>query len=460
MMSRPPGLRQRAVGGIADQQVAEAVGLIACEARLVGAYDVAAHEHREAALEEAVRHLGGELADRAEVELRALHRGQHEHGTFIARKSLQPVGEQRVDRRRHLDVEEAVGRHPAAAVPAEQVVVDEQREQLLGEQRVAVGGPGDPRRGVGRQGPAPEQVGDELPAVAVAERLEQQGVDVEPAAAPAGTGIHELGPRKPDEQDRRVAREVGEVFDQPEERRLGPLQVVEDDHERPALRERLEELAHGPRGRLAGAGPGGAEAERLEDQLADQLGLLLAGHEGRDRRARRLRPRSARAQDLLHDLGQRPVGDALAVGQAVAVQHRRLRAELVRELLHETRLADAGRPDDRQQVARPVLDDPREGVAQRGQRPLAADERRVEAARGGGEDGVACRLGRAEDSLLHHPLLQGRVAALCPCFVPHGSTDARVRRRVVRGLRFRRRRRRDTGHRASVMRPRRRGRRR
>ena len=120
--------------------------------------------------------------------------------------------------------------------------------------------------------------------------------------------VEELGPRRAEQQDRRVARLLGQVLDERQERRLGPLQVVEDDHERAALRDPLEELAHRPGGHLAGAGAAAAETERVEDQLADQVGLVLAGQELGDRSARRLRGgRLLAAQDLAHDLGQRPV---------------------------------------------------------------------------------------------------------------------------------------------------------
>ena len=96
----------------------------------------------------------------------------------------------------------------------EQVVVDQHCQQLLGEQRVAVGGLGDPRRRVGGQWPAAEQVRDQRPAVAVVERLEQHRRGVELAAAPAGMAVEELGPRHAEQQDRRVARELGQVLDE------------------------------------------------------------------------------------------------------------------------------------------------------------------------------------------------------------------------------------------------------
>ena len=52
-----------------------------------------------------------------------------------------------------------------------------------------------------------------------------------------------------------------------EERRLRPVEVFEDDHEGPALRERLEQPANRPEDLLAGA-PGAAEADRVRHQVA------------------------------------------------------------------------------------------------------------------------------------------------------------------------------------------------
>ena len=268
--------------------------------------------------------------------------------------------------------------------------------------------------------------GDQEPAIAVAERLEEHRGRIELAAAPAGVSVEELGPRQAEQQDRRVARELGEVFDEAEERRLRPLQIVEDDHERAAPCQRLEELANGPRRRFARTGAGAAETERLEDQLGDQARLLLAVEELCDRGARRLRAGgSLAAQDLPHDLGQRPVRDALPVRQAVPVQDGRLCAELAGELLHEARLADPGRPQQRQEMAGAVVHDAREDVPERIELVLATDQRRIEAAGPCvvlGRGNVGSGLGRAEDSFLHHLSSRARVGRSAAPGVAHAGT--------------------------------------
>ena len=61
------------------------------------------------------------------------------------------------------------------------------------------------------------------------ERLEQDRRRVQLAAAPAGSQLEQLGPGDAEEEDRRVARPVGDVLDQVEEDRLRPLDVVEHE---------------------------------------------------------------------------------------------------------------------------------------------------------------------------------------------------------------------------------------
>ena len=78
-----------------------------------------------------------------------------------------------------------------------------------------------------------------------AERLEQERRRVQLAAAPAGSDVEQLGARDAEEEDRRVAREVGDVLDEVDEDRLGPLQVVDDDDLRPLRGACLEQPPEG-----------------------------------------------------------------------------------------------------------------------------------------------------------------------------------------------------------------------
>ena len=231
----------------------EAVRLVAGEARAVGPDQVAADERGEIALKRGVRQLGSELAERAAVEQRALDGRPHEERALALGQALEPRGEQRVDRLRDAQVAEVAGDDPAAVVPHEALVVDEHREQLLGEQRVAVGEPGDPRLHRAGSGPPPSRFAISRRESSSLQRLERRRRRVALAAAPVGMDVEQLGSRHAEQEDRSVARVVREVVDEVDEGRLRPLEVVEDDDERARLRERLEELAHGPE-RLLAAG--------------------------------------------------------------------------------------------------------------------------------------------------------------------------------------------------------------
>ena len=78
------------------------------------------------------------------------------------------------------------------------------------------------------------------------ERLEQRGRCIQLAAAPGGSHVEQLGPCHAQQQDRSVPAEIGDVLDEVEERRLAPVQVVEDDDDRPLGGASLEQLAEGP----------------------------------------------------------------------------------------------------------------------------------------------------------------------------------------------------------------------
>src|SRR5436190_13448649 len=213
-----------------------------------------------------------------------------------------------------------------------------------------------------------EEICDQLAAVAVAQRFEQDRGRVELAAAPAPTFVEQLGAPDTEKQRRGIAREVRDVLDEIEKRGLAPVDVVENDDERLSPRDRLEKLPQCPKGVLVPAGPTerdatlsstarAAEAERLGHALGDELGLRLTFDLGRDR----LDPLpvvsvGASANSVAHDLGDRPVGDALTVREAAAPEDSHVRAEPADELLHEPRLAHACGAEHREQVTGSICD--------------------------------------------------------------------------------------------------------
>ena len=66
------------------------------------------------------------------------------------------------------------------------------------------------------------------------------------AAAQSAVRLEELRAGGADDEQRRVARRVGEVLEELEQGRLGPVDVLDHDHERPVAGETLEDAADRP----------------------------------------------------------------------------------------------------------------------------------------------------------------------------------------------------------------------
>ena len=169
------------------------------------------------------------------------------------------------------------------------------------------------------------------------------------------------------------------MVDQLEQRLLGPVDVLEDEHERLLLRNPLGPLAGSPgdflraRLRLHRFEDPGREPEQVGHGLvlAERPKLLdrdiervVVGDPGR----------------ALDHLGERPVGDTLSVGQAAAREDG-CALEALDELAREPALADAGLAVDREQVGAPVAQRAVVGVAQQLELRVAPDERRLKRAR-------------------------------------------------------------------------------
>ena len=181
--------------------------------------------------------------------------------------------------------------------------------------------------------------------------------------------VQQLRPRETEEQQRRVTRERCDALDQIEERRLGPVDVVEDYDERPPPRERLEQAARGPCDLVRAAGGG-----RLEP-FRDCGRIRLAGQRGFDAGARRI------SEAALHELRERPECDPLAVRQAAASDD--VGAETADELGGKPRLADPGRPGERNECRPARTHDALERLRELCELVGAADERSVAAPRHG-----------------------------------------------------------------------------
>ena len=149
------------------------------------------------------------------------------------------------------------------------------------------------------------------------------------------------------EQDRSTSREIGDVLDELEEDRLAPLDVVEEADERLHNGIRLQQLAKRP-GDLIRSG-GRADVELAQHDL--------------ERVARGLVREDLSSAELLHDLHDRPVRDALPVRETPPLHHSYV-AQRAEELVNEPRLAHARRAENREEVARARAHDVVEGVVE------------------------------------------------------------------------------------------------
>src|SRR5205814_9088196 len=147
---------------------------------------------------------------------------------------VEPRGEDGGDRRRDGDVR-ALAQH---------------REQLLEEERVSLRNVVDPRERLRLGGCAFDEISEERSRLALVQRAEQDRRRVQLAAAPGRARLEQFGAGEADEENRRFARVVGKVLDELEQRRLGPVHVLEDENERGLARGRLEQLADRAEGLL------------------------------------------------------------------------------------------------------------------------------------------------------------------------------------------------------------------
>ncbi len=250
-------------------------------------------------------------------------------------------------------------------------------QQLLGEERVAAGaleeGVGDRARGVRAEDP--EQLGaqleprerldleapDPLEALHVGEERPQRVAAVQLVRA-VGRDQHEpLAPRGAQQEREEVAG-----------RAVGPVEVLDDEHERRlvghAPEQRQQHLEQARLGELRVAGGGGHPGL---GQQPGQLGATLAGQLDHRLRAQLALQLPQRADD-------RGVGQlALAQLDAVAGQDARPgRASALRVLGRQAALADA-RLARHQQGARLFRGRARQGMVEGGQLLGSADESRA-----------------------------------------------------------------------------------
>ena len=349
-----PRLRDRLVRRVADQQVPEAEGVLARERRA-----------RRGGSAPCARAPSGPTARaRARPRVRARgpaptknvltdHGRRLEHDALLRREAVEPRGQQRLDRRRDRDGRKSSTATPPAVLADEASVVDQHRERLLDEQRVALGRSGDALDElVGELRPTPRRFAISVAGLFVGERLERHGRRVQLAAAPRrAVASSRSGARHAHQQDRRAARPVRDVLD-----------AGRGTWARPSgcRRTRAPAVARGRAPRRSGGSPrrspprprASAIAHELRHAPADELLVLVALEHRADLRLDDLgQVEVGEPGGLLDRLDHRAVRDALAVGQAPSRSTVGAAVDDRQELLDQTGLPDARGPEDREELA-------------------------------------------------------------------------------------------------------------
>ena len=257
---------------------------------------------------------------------------------------------------------------------------------FLGIERIAVGTREDARPKLRGEHASLEVSGEKAPDVVVSKWADRDRGGIALAAGPARSSIQELGPRSRDDQDRHTRRPVGEVVDEVEQPVVRPLEILEDEHERPPLRDRLEQPP--PRRERLARTSGGCRVGRAEPHERacgshDPVPLRLVGHEPvnpcHELAGRCLRVVALQDPELgLDDLAERPVADALPVRQRPPLppcNQLLVCVDDLEELGDQAALADARNADERHELGGQLGAAAFEGVREEPALSLTSDQR-------------------------------------------------------------------------------------
>ena len=330
--------------------------------------------------------IAGHSADRrkaVERERLAEHRRLLHEPALVLGKTVEPGGDEGVQRLGDLELRDRAG-DPIAAVAGahDDAAVEQHPRRLDRVQRHTLSRRRDACDRVRRQ--SRHHSRDELRHGLSAERLERERCE-RPRRRPPARTIAELWPRERDHEQAVIARPLHQVGDEREQRLVGPLHVLEDEHDGQALGHRLEEPAPGREEAFAVAVGDLRQPQQMAQRRHHPVAVLRVGHPFAHH-GLELGPGCGGRLVLgdpgahAHHLAQCPECDPVAVGQAAAAVPEHLVGEAVRVLLElprQARLADAGDAGDVDEMRAPALGRV-EQVLQQAQLALPADERWVE----------------------------------------------------------------------------------
>src|SRR5439155_18725016 len=280
---------------------------------------------------------------------------------------------------------------PAAVLPLERSPLGQVTERLLEEEGVAAGA-------------FRQEFGDRIRQLAVraargegAARVERQRPELDLAVAvwvelarplaEAPGAVLPLGPVQEEERDGGLLGHAQRLLEQLEGRLVRPVEILEDEAERPLVGEPAHELREDVEGLTLDALPvqltdalGGVGLQRDPEEAREEwvdvvrvpaeevreLGLEIEADAGLGRRR-------AHAQPFAQEVADRPVGQTLGVGDGAALDEADAVAVAVPDLDREPRLADAGLSDHRHDPAS-SLEEAFDGALEHRQLEVAADE--------------------------------------------------------------------------------------
>ena len=138
MQVRARALQDATVRGVPDERVMEPQRRLAGEGRGIGFDQLAPSQRLEPPLEVAACVGRQEIRDGGAGELAPDDCRSLEHDALLRTEALDAGREQRVDRRRHLQVRRRDADRPAVALAAQHAVVHEHAHELADVERVAL----------------------------------------------------------------------------------------------------------------------------------------------------------------------------------------------------------------------------------------------------------------------------------------------------------------------------------
>ena len=207
------------------------------------------------------RRVGGERRQSGLVKHASLHRGALDHAALVALEPVEARRQQRLDRERHLVLRVAA-------------VLGQHRGHLLDEEWVSLRRRHHPLALLRRQYGDPCQIVEQTATGLVRQPIEQDRGRVGLAAGPGRPRIQQLGPGGAHDQERTAAGPVCHVLDQVEQRRLGPVHVLEHQHRGPRAGDQLERPPHRPE-HLLGRCRGTSQTDRTGDPVGQDHPVLV-----------------------------------------------------------------------------------------------------------------------------------------------------------------------------------------